>query len=339
MDWTGEIPESADIDLSGAVDQLRGKRFILQTPYRFLLVSAQLSSLNLDVRGNKGTLRKRLGAVKRHGKPQERLSKHEELRRHVQQRKNTPLEYLLVIDFEATCEAPNVMGSREPRPLLRPEIIEFPIVLVHLKTSRIVARSTHYVKPSENPVLSQFCIELTGITQAQIDSAQCFSQVLGEIDTWLRQTCKNLIQSIDGVDVPIFQNDETKAKIKCSDMQRNSHDFLNPRHRIRNWSIVTDGRSDLEHFLTQQLEISELEYPDWSLGPYIDSRALFASFSKIGRATLANQLRFLGLTFEGREHCGLDDAVNIARVVLEMKKRGRKIETNRYMEKDERGSL
>jgi len=41
------------------------------------------------------------------------------------------------------------------------------------------------------------------------------------------------------------------------------------------------------------------------------------------------QLQALGLpSFEGRQHCGLDDARNIARILSELARRGNRLEPN-----------
>ena len=49
--------------------------------------------------------------------------------------------------------------------------VEFPAVLLSVDSSEIVAEFHHFVIPMENPVLSDFCRELTGISQVnQIQS-------------------------------------------------------------------------------------------------------------------------------------------------------------------------
>lgn len=237
-----------------------------------------------------------------------------------------------MIDFEATCEAPPPEDVNKPRTINfdedpgSPEIIEFPIVLVDLDKGNIKATFQSYVRPVQSPILSEFCTQLTGITQSQVDQAPVFNQVLDNVNAWLDQNCTDFKPPISG--------NEVDAAAASSGRQIKS-----PRSRVRNWSIVTDGRADLEKFLTRQLELSGIPYPDWSLGPYLESRALFAKFSKSGRGTLQQQLKWCGLEFEGREHSGLDDAVNIARIVLNMHERGAKVEANRFMEKNERNWL
>lgn len=43
-----------------------------------------------------------------------------------------------------------------------------------------------YCRPVINPKLSEFCKELTGITQEQVDQADTFPLVLERFETWLK---------------------------------------------------------------------------------------------------------------------------------------------------------
>ncbi len=46
-------------------------------------------------------------------------------------------------------------------------LVEFPAVLLELSSGKILSEFHHYVTPFENPTLSPFCNELTGITQVR----------------------------------------------------------------------------------------------------------------------------------------------------------------------------
>jgi len=85
--------------------------------------------------------------------------------------------YLVVVDFECTCED-------QEEPFLH-EIIEFPAVLLDLKTRREARHFHAFVRPTERPVLSDFCTRLTGIDQATVDKAETLDRVLVEFDAWL----------------------------------------------------------------------------------------------------------------------------------------------------------
>ena len=64
------------------------------------------------------------------------------------------LQFLLVLDFESTCW--------EEKSFAPAEIIEFPVVLMSLRTGEVLSQFHHYVIPVENPRLSPFCRNLTG---------------------------------------------------------------------------------------------------------------------------------------------------------------------------------
>lgn len=78
-------------------------------------------------------------------------------------------DYLIVLDFEATCWD----NSSEH------EIIEFPSVVIDIKNRTILDdRIEQFVKPSGTPKLSQFCKNLTSITQEQVNGGMTLSQAL-----------------------------------------------------------------------------------------------------------------------------------------------------------------
>merc|ERR1712212_1436792 len=71
------------------------------------------------------------------------------------------------------------------------EIIEFPAVLVEVETGKTIAKFHSYGRPRINPLLSRFCVELTGITQQQVESAPYFPAVFNNFTDWLVE--KNLL--------------------------------------------------------------------------------------------------------------------------------------------------
>jgi len=87
-------------------------------------------------------------------------------------------DFLLVVDFEATCESKNL--SDYPH-----EIIEFPGVLVNARTGEVMDSWREYVRPVINSQLSEFCTSLTGIQQETVDKADTFAEVLARFTSWL----------------------------------------------------------------------------------------------------------------------------------------------------------
>ncbi|KDQ63664.1 hypothetical protein JAAARDRAFT_29695 [Jaapia argillacea MUCL 33604] len=80
------------------------------------------------------------------------------------------LKYLLVLDFEATCDE-----SKFPRREM--EIIEFPTILYDFSQDKVQATFHEYVRPLLHPTLTSFCTGLTGIKQETVDAADPFPQV------------------------------------------------------------------------------------------------------------------------------------------------------------------
>lgn len=185
--------------------------------------------------------------------------------------KSEILPYYVIVDFEATCEEVNTANYPH-------EIIEFPAVLVDIERKEIISHFQAFCRPTINPNLSEFCTELTGITQEQVDSADEFPAVLKRFELWLKEN------------------------------------GLGVKH---NYAIVTDGPWDMGRFLYGQCKISEIEYPRFAQ-KWVNIRKIFHNFYDTKQVCLKLMLEYLDMTFEGRPHCGLDDARNIARILLQL---------------------
>lgn len=85
--------------------------------------------------------------------------------------------YLLLLDFEATCEKEIAIN--------KPEIIEFPCLAINTNNWKIESSFHKYIKPKINPILSSFCTDLTGIMQETIDDESHFPVVFHEFCNWL----------------------------------------------------------------------------------------------------------------------------------------------------------
>ncbi len=79
-----------------------------------------------------------------------------------------PNSKLLVVDLEATCG-----DSDFPR--AERETIEIGAVMVDAKTLAILAEFQSLIRPVRHPELTPYCMELTGITQRDVDSAPGFA--------------------------------------------------------------------------------------------------------------------------------------------------------------------
>uniref|UniRef100_A0A4W6DKW9 ERI1 exoribonuclease family member 2 n=1 Tax=Lates calcarifer TaxID=8187 RepID=A0A4W6DKW9_LATCA len=91
---------------------------------------------------------------------------------------NQIFSYLIVIDFESTCWREKNNYSQE--------IIEFPAVVLNTSSGDIESEFHTYVQPQERPILSEFCTELTGITQMQVEAGIPLQICLSRFCRWLQ---------------------------------------------------------------------------------------------------------------------------------------------------------
>ena len=83
----------------------------------------------------------------------------------------------IVLDLEATCWQGNNMNRT-------PEIIELAAYSVNGYRDWI-DRFQRFIKPTAHPRLSHYCLELTGITQDQINKSKRFDKVFPDFQEWL----------------------------------------------------------------------------------------------------------------------------------------------------------
>jgi len=184
------------------------------------------------------------------------------------------LTHLLVIDFESTCWAER---SNAPPP----EIIEFPVILLCLSTGRQLSEFRQMVMPIEHPRLSNFCTELTGIGQQQVEAGIPLPTCLVLYNQWLEKVSSE-------------------------------HGLLPGAFTCCTWSDW-----DLNLCLENECRRKQVRKPA-SLNGWVDIRAVYREFYRRRPQGLAAAMKEVGLMFEGREHSGIEDARNTARLVWKM---------------------
>ncbi|KAF9466388.1 ribonuclease H-like domain-containing protein [Collybia nuda] len=222
-----------------------------------------------------------------------------------------PYDVFLVLDIEATCQ----QGADFNYPN---EIIEFPVCLMKwmdrssdkmASKLEVVAEFRSFVKPTWRPNLTEFCTSLTGITQSQVDSAPPFPEVIEMFQAFMIK--HGLLDAETG-------------------------------ERLVRFCWCSDGPFDVRDFVVKQCFISKVLMPGWIQGDVLDVRTavmdwLYAQaepakytpeprvWTGPRRSTLniPAQLKTLGLPeFQGRQHSGIDDSRNIAKIVAELAWRG-----------------
>lgn len=84
----------------------------------------------------------------------------------------------LIVDLESTCSNDGSVPRDEM------EIIEVGALVQNARTFEVESEYQSFVHPVRHPVLTDFCRELTSITQTQVDSAPPFVDVLREFIDW-----------------------------------------------------------------------------------------------------------------------------------------------------------
>lgn len=83
----------------------------------------------------------------------------------------------IVFDLEATCWRDRTQKKQS-------EIIEIGAVAIN-EQGNIIDEFAAFSRPQLNPILSPFCTELTTITQADVERAQAFPEVLKSFTDWI----------------------------------------------------------------------------------------------------------------------------------------------------------
>mmetsp|Transcript_26444 Transcript_26444/g.81364 ORF Transcript_26444/g.81364 Transcript_26444/m.81364 type:complete len:315 (+) Transcript_26444:239-1183(+) len=163
------------------------------------------------------------------------------------------------------------------------EIIEFPAVFVNAHTLDVDFEFHSFVQPSECPRLTAFCTHLTGIEQCQVDAARSLHVTLLEFEEF------------------------------CI-----AHGLVAGRRAeggMRTFCIATDGPWDVRKFLAPECERKRITGFAKTWQRVVNIRRLFRDHFKLERGGVQEMLGRVGLEFEGREHSGIDDSRNIARLL------------------------
>ncbi len=88
-------------------------------------------------------------------------------------------KYMLIVDLEATCCDAGTIPNTES------EIIEVGAIIIKMDTKQEHSAFTSFIKPVRHPRLTPFCINLTTITQDDVNNAPSFEQVMIMLKEWL----------------------------------------------------------------------------------------------------------------------------------------------------------
>ncbi|KAG1659349.1 3'-5' exoribonuclease 1 [Nymphon striatum] len=175
------------------------------------------------------------------------------------------------------------------------EIIEFPAILIDTKLKETVVFHS-YCRPNLNKTLTEFCKTLTGISQEQVDKADSFPDVLSNFENWLQENI----------------GDNFHKKV----------------------AILSDGPWDVSRFLLTQCKLCKIPVPKYAK-QWINIRKSFRNLYNCEILKgITSMLDALGLAFEGRQHSGLDDSKNIARIAINILDDGYHLDVNERLHEE-----
>jgi len=188
-------------------------------------------------------------------------------------------DYLLVLDFEAQCIEDGKLEVQE--------IIEFPVLVIDSHSQNILEKYFHaYVRPTINPNLYPFCMELTGITQEQVDKGNPLEETLYNLHLFLEEN-----------------------KIISS-----------------NFVFVTCGDWDLRNCLKKETRSKKIQYRNYLKNYINLKKVFrsFIGLDEKTMVDMVSMLNEFNIKLEGRHHSGIDYAKNIAKIIVHLLKKGQK---------------
>jgi len=246
------------------------------------------------------------------------------------------MEYLIVLDFEWTAN-----DKRKMEPVA--EITQFPSVCMKLLDGQAVVKDFYssyqksssiqndqriphdlrlvlspaikrqdavcvsifdsFVRPTLNPTLTKFSVDLTAITQGMVDMAPTIDIILARYLKWLHSL--NLV-------------DEKGT-------------------RTGNWAFATWGDCDIMTTLRLELQYKSINLPQ-CFDSWInlkDDSIFKRQYRRKPRGGLRSCVESVGMKWEGRAHNGLVDSINTAKIVRDMVQSGfRFTKTTRGLDKE-----
>lgn len=185
------------------------------------------------------------------------------------------LDRVLVVDVESTCWETHEEQGNKPN-----EVIEIGICELIVETGEIRNPTSYIVKPRFSEV-SQFCTNLTGWTQAEIDEGQDIADALSAVKSDFSLTKYNIWFSCGEYD------------------------------RVKLGTFGNGSLADIYGFMIGSSIFDQMRHTN--------IKTLFALKYKLRKELgMAAMLKRAGLKLEGRHHNGADDAYNIAKLVRQV---------------------
>ncbi len=132
------------------------------------------------------------------------------------------------------------------------ETIEIGAVMVSTVNLEIVSEFQTCIKPIRHPILTEFCLQLTSITQHQVDTAPTFPDAIKLWQPWLSQFDHTIFGSWGDYDRKQFQQDSKHHQIDLPYQVSSNHINLK---EIFSTSQALDNR----YGMAQALNLTKIE--------------------------------------------------------------------------------
>ena len=192
---------------------------------------------------------------------------------------STMAEFACRLDYYLVLDFEATCDQRKaPKPQ---EIIEFPVLKVNAKTLTTESVFHTYVQPTAHSILTPFCTELTGITQDKVDGQPTLAEALRKFHSWLE-----------------------------------SNGLLNPGV---SFCFVTCGDWDLKKMLPGQCKYLNIPIQDYFCR-WINIQLIFRDLTRqtSHQVDLLAMLKYFNIPLDGRQHSGIDDSKNIAKILAKL---------------------
>lgn len=116
--------------------------------------------------------------------------------------------YYLIVDLEATCCDRN-SANPEEIPRQEMETIEIGALLLDAKRLSTVSEFNTFIRPVRHPKLTEFCMQLTTISQTEVEQAPRYPEAIAKFQQWLAPYSNYLFCSWGDYDKTQLQQDST----------------------------------------------------------------------------------------------------------------------------------
>ncbi|MBE9118811.1 exonuclease domain-containing protein [Lusitaniella coriacea LEGE 07157] len=153
-------------------------------------------------------------------------------------------DYFMVLDLEATCCDRKTIRRNEM------EIIEIGAVMVEAKNLTAKSEFQTFVKPIRYPILTEFCKQLTSITQEQVDRAPLYPEAVELFQKWMFQYSNFIFGSWGDYDRKQIEQDSRLYNIP--------YPIACPHINLKQL-FTTNQKLSRRYGMAQALELAEIE--------------------------------------------------------------------------------